>query len=175
MAWLAGDGSVGTAQCGADYLPVLQAIGALPKLRSLRLEAMPLGVGSMAQRPIGGLAAAQHLTSLSLSHCRLDTQAVVALVERMHCKTCLMCLALTEYGSDVEVQLQDAALLAISQHLTQLTKLLVAGPRFSAAAVASLSRLQVLRESHVQVLDVEGEEESSGGEEESEEDSEEAV
>jgi hypothetical protein len=76
------------ADCASDGAIVVVTIAALPRLHTLRLEAMPLGWSLIA------LSAAQHLTSLYLSNCKLDTRTAVQLINILQCKSCLQHLTL---------------------------------------------------------------------------------
>jgi hypothetical protein len=118
---------------GPDWVPVVEAVAALPKLHTLQLRDMRLGVS------LNALAAAQHLTSLQLSNCQLDTPTAVELISNMQCRSCLQHLTLGV--PPTAGRLTAAVLTAIAQHLHQLTVLRMPGSQFSEAAVRQLDVL----------------------------------
>jgi hypothetical protein len=122
---------------GPDWAPVVEAVAALPKLHTLQLQDMPLGVSLIT------LSAARHLTSLQLSNCQLDSSTAVDLISNMQCSSCVQDLTLS-----VPVtagRLTESVLTAISQHLHQLTSLKMPSSQFSVPAVQHLAVLRNLR------------------------------
>lgn len=129
---------------GCDWLPLTNAVAALPRLEDLRFEGMPLS------ESVPRLASAKHLTSLALVNCGVDDVVFMSLVRDMTCSSSLRSLTVAAPATGTPgARLTKAVLPVIMQSLQGLRVLKLPGHSLPVNYAAQLTRLPNLLEIEV--------------------------
>jgi hypothetical protein len=134
---------------GRDWLPLTDAVAALPRLEGLRVEGMPLS------EAVPRLSSAKHLTSLALVHCGVDDVILMSLLNDVSWSSSLRSLTVAAPASGVPgSRLSKAVLPVMMQKLQGLRVLKLPGHDLPVNYAAQLTRLPNLSEIEVGTRDM---------------------